>query len=213
MFTQDDFHQAEPDVVAVVMTQLSLKAGLKTWGDRGHEAAHKEMKQLHMRDTFLPKHWKELNPTQKVTVLESHVFLKEKRDKSIKVRTAAGGNKQQDCASKEDVSSPTVSTEAVMLSCIIDAQEGRDVATIDIPNACVQTRIEREQDMVVMKLRGVLVDMLVDTAPETYSECVTVGKNGVKQLIVQCQNAIYGAMMSGLLYYKKFTKSITEHGF
>ena len=100
-----------------------------------------------------------------------------------------------------------------MLSCVIDAQEGRDVATIDIPNAHIQTRIEREQDMAVMKLRGALVEMLVDIAPETCSEYVTVGKNGVKQLIVQCQNAIYGAMMSGLLCYKKFTKSITEHGF
>jgi hypothetical protein len=29
MFVQDDFYQAEPDVVASIMTNLSLKAGLK----------------------------------------------------------------------------------------------------------------------------------------------------------------------------------------
>jgi hypothetical protein len=29
MFVQDDFYQAEPDVVAAIMTQLSLKSGLK----------------------------------------------------------------------------------------------------------------------------------------------------------------------------------------
>jgi hypothetical protein len=29
MFVQDDFYQAEPDVVAAIMTHLSLKAGLK----------------------------------------------------------------------------------------------------------------------------------------------------------------------------------------
>jgi hypothetical protein len=29
MFVQDDFYQAEPDVVASIMTQLSLKASLK----------------------------------------------------------------------------------------------------------------------------------------------------------------------------------------
>jgi hypothetical protein len=29
MFVQDDFYQAEPDVVAAIITQLSLKAGLK----------------------------------------------------------------------------------------------------------------------------------------------------------------------------------------
>ena len=39
---------------------------------------------------------------------------------------------------KEDASSPTVSTEAVMLTCVIDANENRDVAIVDIPNAFVQ---------------------------------------------------------------------------
>jgi hypothetical protein len=29
MFVQEDFYQAKPDVVADIMTQLSLKAGLK----------------------------------------------------------------------------------------------------------------------------------------------------------------------------------------
>jgi hypothetical protein len=73
-------------------------------------------------------------------VLESHIFLKEKRDGSLKGRTVAGGNKQRDYISKEDASSPTVATEAVLLSCIINAKEGRDVTVIDIPNAFIQTR-------------------------------------------------------------------------
>jgi hypothetical protein len=29
MFVQEDFYQAEPDIVAAIMTQLSLKASLK----------------------------------------------------------------------------------------------------------------------------------------------------------------------------------------
>jgi hypothetical protein len=32
MFVQDSFYQAEPDVVAAIMTHLSLKAGLKERG-------------------------------------------------------------------------------------------------------------------------------------------------------------------------------------
>ena len=43
---------------------------------------------------------------------------------------------------KEDASSPTVSTEAVMLTCVIDANENRDVTIVDIPNAFVQTVVE-----------------------------------------------------------------------
>jgi hypothetical protein len=152
--------------VAAIMIQLSLKAGLKEWSDRAFTAARYEMKQLHLRNTFNPKHWRELSQVQRQKVLESHMFLKKKRDGNIKRRTAAGGNKQRDYTSKEDASSPTVATEAVLLSCIIDAEEGRDIAVTDIPNAFVQTRVENEKDMAFIKIRGVLVDILVEMAPD-----------------------------------------------
>jgi hypothetical protein len=44
------------NVVAAIMTQISLKAGLKGWGKKGLKAAHSEMKQLHIHKTFKPKH-------------------------------------------------------------------------------------------------------------------------------------------------------------
>ena len=103
------------------------------------------MKQLHFRNTFRSKHWKDLTATQRRTVLEKNLFLKEKSDGTIKRRTVAGGNKQRGYISKEDASSPTVASESVLLSCIIDAKEGRDVAVIDIPNAFIQTRVEDEK--------------------------------------------------------------------
>jgi hypothetical protein len=43
MFVQEYFYQAEPNVVAAIITQLSLKAGLKEWGDRAFTAARYEM--------------------------------------------------------------------------------------------------------------------------------------------------------------------------
>ena len=89
------------------------------------------------------------------------MFLKEKRDRAIKGRAVAGGNKQRDYIPKEDASSPMVATEAVLLSCIIDRQEERDVAVIDIPNAFIQTQVEDEKDMAFIKIRGVLVDIMV----------------------------------------------------
>ena len=205
--------QSEPDVIAAIMMQLSLKAGLKCWGTKAKAAVHSEMKQLHFRDTFKPMHWNELSYTQKKSALESHMFLKEKRDGKIKGRTVAGGNKQCDYISKEDASSPMVATESVLLTCIIDAEEERDVAVVDIPNAFIQTRIEDEEDMAIIKIRGVLVDMLTDIAPDVYKPYVTMDKKGIKQLVVQCQNAIYGTMVASLLYYRKFCKSLTSIGF
>jgi hypothetical protein len=38
---------------------------------------------------------------------------------------------------RESVSSPTVSTESTLLTAVIEALEGRDVATCDIPNAFI----------------------------------------------------------------------------
>jgi hypothetical protein len=96
------------------------------------------------------------------------MFLKEKQTGEIKGRTVAGGNKQHDFISKGEASSPTVATEAVLLTCIIDADEGRDVTFIDIPNAFIQTRVEDEEDMDIIKIRGILVDMLLDIAPDVY---------------------------------------------
>ena len=79
--------------------------------------------------------------------------VKEKRDGTIKGRTVAGGNKQCRYISKEDASSSTVASESVLLSCIIDAEEGQDVAVIDIPNAFIQTHVEGEKDMAIIKIR------------------------------------------------------------
>jgi hypothetical protein len=54
-----------PKVVATIMTQMSMKAGLKAWGDLAKAAVKEEMSQLHMRDTFRPRHWKSLTPEEK----------------------------------------------------------------------------------------------------------------------------------------------------
>ena len=66
--------QEQPDVVAVIMTQLSLKMGLNTWKYKGISAAKAEMKQLHMRNTFIAKHYKDLDIVQRKSILESHIF-------------------------------------------------------------------------------------------------------------------------------------------
>jgi len=120
---------------------------------------------------------------------------------------------QWDYLTKEDSSSPTVSTEAAILTSIIDAHERRDVAVIDIPNAFIQMQVVNPKDRVIIRLRGVVVDWLVKAAPEVYGPFVTTDKKGMKVLLVECLNAIYGTMIAGLLYYRKFSDSLTEQGY
>jgi hypothetical protein len=101
----------------------------------------------------------------------------------------------------------------VLLSCILDAAEEWDVTVVDIPSAFVQTQVDSEKDMTFIKIRGILVDILVEISPDLYKYYVSRDKKGSKQLLVQCQNALFGMMVASLLYYRKFVKSLTDIGF
>ena len=61
--------------------------------------------------------------------------------------------------------------------------------------------------MAIIRIRGILVDILVKIALDTYGPHVTIDKRGNKHLIVQCENTIYGIITASLLYYKKFSKN------
>jgi hypothetical protein len=141
------------------------------------------------------------------------MFLNQKRDGNIKGRTVAGGNKQCNYISKEYSRSPTVATESVLLSCIIDREEEQVVAVVVIPKVFEHMRVENEKDMAFIKIRGILVDILVEIIPDVYKPYVSKDKKGMKQLLVQFQNALYGTMVSSLLYYRKFIKSLTDIDF
>ena len=121
------------------MTQLSMNKGLLAYKQEGLDAVVKELTQMNARDVFTPVHLKDLRLDDRNKILESHLFLEQKRDKSVKDRLVAGGNKQREYINKYDVGSPTCTTESIMLTAVIDAQEHRDVAIVDIPNAFIQT--------------------------------------------------------------------------
>ncbi len=85
---------------------------------------------------------------------------------------------------KKDSTSPTVATKSVLLTSIVDAAETRDVAIIYIPDAFIQTRVENKKDRVIIRIRGVLVEWVIKTAPEVYCKYVTVDKKEDKVLLM-----------------------------
>ena len=89
-------------------------------------------------------------------------------------------------------------------------KKGMSVVTISQMHLYRQ-RVEDKKDMAFIKIRGVLVDILVEITPDVYKSFVNTDKKGIKQLLVQCQNALYGTMVASLLYYHKFTKEPLEH--
>jgi hypothetical protein len=58
---------------------------------------------------------------------------------------------------REYVSSPTVCTDSVLMTAVIEAEENRDIATCDIPNGFIQTVVRT-----IMKISGKLVDILCE---------------------------------------------------
>src|SRR5210317_575036 len=171
-------------LTAKLMQQVSLREGLIRFGEKGNMAALAEMEQLHMRDAFKPVLPSNLTPEKKKEVLESIILLKQKRDGTIKGRNCADGRKQREFTSKEAAASPTVKFESVFLTSVIEAHEGRDVATIDIPNDFIQTKIENEAEKVVIKMRGKLAEYLVLIATQIYKPYI-VFENGKKYYIVK----------------------------
>jgi hypothetical protein len=84
--------------------------------------------------------------------------------------------------------------------------------TLDLPNAFVQTPIPQGGNKIIMKIRGSLVDILLEICPGVYDNYVLYeGKQ--KVLYVKMLMALYGMMIASLLYYKKFCKDIETIGF
>ena len=167
---------------------------------------------MHDRVVFEPVNVSQLTSDDKRKAMESLIFLTEKRDGTIKGRACANGSIQRNYIDKDDAATPTVGTEAILLSGVIDAKEKRDVMTADIPNALVQTEVDPEDGIILMKIRGAMVDYLLEIDNLRYRDYVTVEDNK-KILYVRMVKALYGMLKSSLLYYKKFRKDIEAIGF
>jgi hypothetical protein len=191
------------------LTQYSIRKGLKVFGEAGKLAVLKEMQQLHDRTVIEPKMASMLTKDEKKKSLEYLMFLKKKRCGKIKGRGCADGRKQRIYKTKEETSSPTVRTESLFLSCVIDAKEGRDVATTDIPGAFMQADMD---ELVHMRLVGPLVKLLTKVDPELYEKYIEYEK-GTPVMYVKLSKALYGTLQASLLFWKDLTSNLLKWGF
>ena len=86
----------------VMMTQLNINYGLKAFGNKGDEAILKEIRQLHTRQALMPRGRNDLSYKERKKALRYLMFLKEKRDGTIKARGCADGRPHRIYTSKED---------------------------------------------------------------------------------------------------------------
>jgi hypothetical protein len=199
---EPDRHQ---DLFTLITAQMTAKKGVAQFGEAGKDAIAKELKQLLNRNVLHGVQASGLTNEQRKAALRYLMFLKEKRTGEIKGRGCADGRKQRLYKTKAETSSPTVSTEALFLSCLIDAVEGRHVIVCDIPGAFMQADID---ELVHVKLDGTILEVLLRIDP-AYERFVTYeGKN--KVLYTQLDKALYGTVQAAYLFWKKLSLFLTE---
>ena len=200
-----------PDMINVwILLQYNLSQGLRKYGDAGKTATMKELNQLVIRDVFEETNYNLLTEQEKKEALPILLFLTMKRDgETVKGRACADGRKQRLWTKKEDVSSPTIAFEALLYTLMIDAMEGRDVATIDLPGHFLQTDMDEK---LILKIQGALAMLLVEMNPSRWKKHLR-HERGRPVIYVKCMKAIYGTINAAILAYKKLVGFLEEWGF
>jgi hypothetical protein len=96
-----------------------------------------------------------------------------------------------------------LSARTVLMTAVIEAEENRDVATCDIPDA--------DGNRTIMKIRGKLVDILCEM-DDSYTEFVTE-ENNQSVDYVHVTKALCGLLVSAMLFYRKLLDDLVEQNF
>jgi hypothetical protein len=178
---------------------LSVKSGLKRWGDKAKEGLLYELK-LFMTEKVLEQ-IKFPTDLQRKKALRIHCFITEKRDARIKARVVVDGRSQARYL-EEQTYSPTIKLESIMLCTLIEALAGREVSTIDIKGAFLKAKVPEDMDLVV-RMDGELAELFCEMNPK-------FTKKVEEELYLKCLKALYGHIEAALLFYNELDYSLTK---
>ena len=190
---------------------ISVKEALRSRGAVAEHVIMKELSQMVDKKVWTPVHMSVLSSTEKHRIIRSQMFLKEKYlptgvFEKLKARLVAGGN-QQNKQLYDDLSSPTVSTCAVMTVFSIAAYEGRKAAVVDIGGAYLNADMSTGID-VYMRLDSTMSKMMIalDASYEEYAD-----RKGC--IVVKLDKALYGCVESAALWYENLSATLKDLGF
>jgi hypothetical protein len=186
----------------VVLTNLSIPKAMKLYGTEALASVMKEVKQLHDKGVWTPVKYDSIN--DKAKIIRSLIFLKRKRDGTLKARLVADG-RMQDRDSGQDVSSPTVATESLFLLASVFAAESRKVITVDIEGAFLHGVMTNE---VYMEITGQCLDVLLYCYDDVYTNMVFRDK-----VYVRLDRALYGTIEAAKVWYDTLSSYLINLGF
>jgi hypothetical protein len=191
--------------------QYGFNRGMKEFEELGFEATMKELDDnlIGMGAVRMLKP-NEVNKNVWFDALSYLMFLKRKRDGTVKARGCIDGQPQWEYITKDESSSPTVSIYALMALCLMDAIDDCKVVTCDIPGAFLQADWPADQDC-YLKFENVMVDMICQIDPK-YKRCHLSRKEEI-HIHTRLNKAIYGTLLGAILFYQKLSKQLTDWGY
>jgi len=186
----------------VVLTNLTIPKAMKLYGTEALASVMKEVSQLHEKHVWTSIKYDSI--VNKAKIIRSLIFLKRKRDGSLKARLVADG-RMQDRDNGQDVSSPTVSTESLFLLAAVFAAESRRVITVDIEGAFLHGVMT---NVIYMEISGQCVDVLIYMYGDTYIKNLYNNK-----IYVKLDRALYGTIEAAKVWYDTLSSYLTRLGF
>ena len=109
----------------------------------------------------------------------------------------------------EDTASPTVATESVFLTVVLNVLEGQDIVIIDVPGVFMQADMD---ELVHVHFTGKMVDFLMEVNHDMYVPYVMYeGKECI--MYVELLKALYRTIRTARLFWEKLTAKLWEWGF
>ena len=100
----------------------------------------------------------------------------------------------------DETSSPTMNVEALFITCLIDAMEGREVMTCYIPGTFMQSDMD---EFFHMKLEGEIALLLIQLDP-LYKWFLTY-QCGKPVIYTELTKALYGTLQAALLFWQNLS--------
>ena len=201
-----EIYVAQTQETTLATPQVPIRRGLKLFGSQGMKAVKAELQQLQDLNVMAAK---PLTTAQKREALGYLMFLKRKRSGKIKARGCAHGRPQRAYIPQEDARAPTVSTEAVFMTAVIDAMENRTVAVVDIPGAFMQADMDPG---VYMRIDGAMAELLMEIDYDIYQPHM-VKEKGKPVIYVELLKALYGTLRAARLFWETLSGKLQEWGF
>ena len=186
----------------VVFTNLSIPKAMHLYGTEALASVMKEVNQLHDKGVWTPIKYDDIK--NKSRIIRSLIFLKRKRDGTLKARLVADG-RMQVRDNNQDISSPTVATESLFMLSAIFAAEKRQIATVDIEGAFLHGVMTND---VYMEISGQCVDILLYGYNNVYNNMIRHNK-----IYVRLDRALYGTIEAAKVWYDNLSTNLISKGF